>query len=286
MWCLLMFCLVCAVVGQKPRKSDSCWTPGGCGVAAGVIGDEILTDTKLVCVRYCKKLEAAFAQHGSYGRPRSCLCRPANCSENRISSNKHPGIMLSTAQACLGTIQPPCETPGGCAGSSIGTEIHMRSKLACALHCQKNRSSLAQYGSWENPHSCICKSADCLEKPLPGSKHLGAVLSTSHQCLGNAIAPPCWGVNQLKCLEADVVQEGKDMQGMMISAFDVQTHFTHAPWQFPIFIAAAISLTLLATLALAIRRRTWEHESPNGCDDDTESQAQFLASQISCELDR
>jgi len=104
--------------------------------------------------------------------------------------------------------------------------------------------------------------------------------------LGNAIAPPCWGVNQLKCLEADVVQEGKDMQGMMISAFDVQTHFTHAPWQFPIFIAAAISPTLLATLALAIRRRTWEHESPNGCDDDTESQAQFLASQISCELDR
>jgi len=285
-WSLIAFCLACAAVGQTSASNASCWTPGGCGIAAQVIGDEIFTDTKLVCVRYCKMLEASFAQHGSYGRPRSCLCRPASCLENRIPSNKHPGIVLSTAPVCLGAIQPPCETRGGCAGSPIGTEIQMRSKLACALHCQKNRSSLAQYGSWENPRSCTCKSDDCLEKPIPGSKHPGAVLSTSHQCLGNVIAPPCWGVNQSKCLEADVVQEGRDMQGMMISAFDVQTHFLHVPREFPIISAAATALTLLAALALAMQRRTWEQEPPNGVGDDTESQAQVLTSLISCERDR
>jgi len=76
------------------------------------------------------------------------------------------------------------------------------------------------------------------------------------------------------------------MQGMMISAFDVQTHFLHVPREFPIISAAATALTLLAALALAMQRRTWEQEPPNGVGDDTESQAQVLTSLISCERDR
>jgi hypothetical protein len=161
----------------------------------------------------------------------------------------------------------------------------MHSKLACALHCQKNRSSLAQYGSRQHPHSCICKAADCLEKAILGSNHPGVVLSTSHQCLGNAIASPCWGKNQKKCLEADVGQQGKDMQGSVIAIFDVQTHLKHVPLGLPIISAAALALTGVAALVFAMRRRTWEHELPSEFGDDTESQTQFLTSQISSKLD-
>jgi len=266
-----MFYLVCATVGRKSLMDASCWTPGGCGIKADVIGEEIYTDSKLECVHHCKQLEAAFAQHGSYGRPRSCLCRPASCLENLIPASMHPGVVLGTAHACLGAVQPPCETRGGCSGSSISTELHMHAKQACALHCQKNRSSLAQYGSLANPHSCVCKADDCLDKAIPGSKHPWVVLSTSHQCLGNAVSPPCWGVNQKKCLEAD-----KDMQGKMISVFDTQTHLKHVPLGLPIISVAAIALTCVAALVLAMRRHNWEHESPSDFGKDTESQAQVL----------
>lgn len=277
MWCFMIY-LVCAAAGQTSLTDASCWTPGGCGIKAEVIGEEIYTDSKSECVQHCKQMAAAFAQHGSYGRPRSCLCRPANCLENLIPGNMHPGIVLSTAHACLGAIQPPCETRGGCSGSSMSTEVHMRSKQACALHCQRNRSSLAQYGALLNPHSCVCKVADCLEKALPGSEHPGVVLSTSHQCLGNVVAPPCWGVNQTKCLEADLVQEGKYMQDMMISVFDVQINLRRVPLGLPIISAAALALTCVAAVVFGMRRRTWERESLCDVEDGMESQARFLSS--------
>jgi len=185
------------------------------------------------------------------------------------SRQRAPRRRLGTAHACLGAVQPPCETRGGCSGSSISIELHMRSKQDCALHCQKNRSSLAQYGSLGNPHSCVCKAADCLDKAIPGSKHPWVVLSTSHQCLGNDVTPPCWGVNQTKCLEAD-------MQGKIINVFDTQTHLQHVPLGLPIISAAAIALTCVAALVLAMRRHTWEHESASDFGKDTESQAQVL----------
>jgi len=268
---------VCATFGQAAWAGTSCWIPGGCGIKAAVIGEEMFTDSKLECVQHCKQMRAAVAQHGSYGRPRSCLCRPANCLENLIPGDIHPGIVLSTAHACLGAIQPPCETRGACSGSSMSAEVHMHSKQACALHCQKNRSALAQYGAWQNPHSCICKVADCLEKPIPGSEHPGVVLSTSHQCLGNAVAPPCWGVNQTKCLEADLVQEGNYMQGM-ISIFDLEVNLKHVPVGLPIISASALALTFAGALVFGMRRHNWERESLGDFEDCIESQARFLTS--------